>query len=107
MGEAVAAVAAPTEALAERALRAIKVDYEVLSAMLCADDALKDGAEETLTCRMFDPEAAEAAARIAEEEISPITDARATETYRRRVSRVIVRAALKTAWQRAGEGSDT
>ena len=45
VGEAVAAVAAPTEALAERALRAIKVDYEVLPAMLSADDALKDGAE--------------------------------------------------------------
>ncbi|MCC7327149.1 MAG: molybdopterin-dependent oxidoreductase [Burkholderiales bacterium] len=44
VGEAVAAVAAPTRALAEKALRAIKVEYEVLPAMLCAADALKDGA---------------------------------------------------------------
>ncbi len=61
-------------------------------------------AEKTLIGRTFEPEAAEAAARIVEEDISPITDVRATAAYRRRVSRVIVRDALVTAWQRAGEG---
>ncbi|MCL4181987.1 MAG: molybdopterin-dependent oxidoreductase [Burkholderiaceae bacterium] len=44
VGEAIAAVAAPTEALAEKALRAIKVEYEVLPAIMSADDALKAGA---------------------------------------------------------------
>jgi carbon-monoxide dehydrogenase medium subunit len=62
-------------------------------------------AEESLTGRKFDPEAVEAAARIVEEDISPITDVRATAAYRRRVSRVIVRDALVSAWHRAREGS--
>ncbi len=44
VGEAVAAVAAPTQALAEKALRTIKVEYNVLPALLSAEDALKDGA---------------------------------------------------------------
>lgn len=44
VGEAVAAVAAPTEALAEKAVRAIRVEYEVLPVLLSAEDALKDGA---------------------------------------------------------------
>ncbi len=62
-------------------------------------------AEESLCGGTLDGEAAEAAARIVEEDICPITDLRATETYRRRVSRVIVRDALETAWQRAGQRS--
>lgn len=62
-------------------------------------------AEESLCGGTLDREAAEAAARIVEEDISPITDVRATEPYRRRVSRVIVRDALEIAWQRAGQGS--
>lgn len=64
-------------------------------------------AEESLCGGTLDREAAEAAARIVEEDISPITDIRATEPYRRRVSRVIVRDALETAWHRAGQGSGT
>jgi len=44
MGEAVAAVAAETEELAERALRAIKVEYEVLPAVTDAGEAMKRGA---------------------------------------------------------------
>ena len=40
VGEAVAGVAAATEAMAEKALRAIKVVYEPLPAILCAEDAL-------------------------------------------------------------------
>ncbi|MBI4591722.1 MAG: xanthine dehydrogenase family protein molybdopterin-binding subunit [Candidatus Rokubacteria bacterium] len=45
VGEAVAAVAAPTEALAEKALRAIKVDYEPLQTILNAEDSMRSGAE--------------------------------------------------------------
>ncbi len=44
VGEAVAAVAAPTEALAEKALRALKVEYEVLPAVFSSEEALKEGA---------------------------------------------------------------
>ena len=64
-------------------------------------------AEESLCGGTLDREALEAAARIVEEDISPITDIRATEPYRRRVSRAIVRDALETAWQRAGQESGT
>jgi xanthine dehydrogenase molybdenum-binding subunit len=45
MGEAVAAVAAETEELAERAVRVIQVDYEVLPAFTDSIEAMKDGAE--------------------------------------------------------------
>ncbi len=44
MGEAVAAVAAETEELAERAIRAIKVDYEVLPVLTDPIEAMKEGA---------------------------------------------------------------
>lgn len=57
VGEAVAAVAASTEALAEKALRAIKVEYEVLPAIFSAEEALKDGAETIHeTVRLLDKE---------------------------------------------------
>ena len=45
MGEAVAAVAAETEALAEKAVRAIKVEYEVLPVLTDPIEAMKPGAE--------------------------------------------------------------
>lgn len=45
MGEAVAAVAAETEALAEKAVRAIKVEYEVLPVITGPAEAMKPGAE--------------------------------------------------------------
>ena len=45
MGEAVAAVAAETEALAEKAVRAIKVKYEVLPTITDPVEAIKPGAE--------------------------------------------------------------
>ena len=45
VGEALAAVAAPTEALAERALRAIKVEYQVLQTITTPDQAMQPGAE--------------------------------------------------------------
>ena len=44
MGEAVAAVAAETEELAERAARAIRVEYEVLRPVVDAEEAMKPGA---------------------------------------------------------------
>ncbi|MCX6093230.1 MAG: molybdopterin-dependent oxidoreductase [Candidatus Bipolaricaulota bacterium] len=44
MGEAVAAVAAETEGLAEEAARAVKVEYEVLPALTTAEDAMRPGA---------------------------------------------------------------
>lgn len=43
-GEPVAAVAADTPEIAEDAIRAIKVDYEVLPNVVRAEDALKEGA---------------------------------------------------------------
>ena len=45
MGEAVAAVAAETEALAEKAVRAIEVEYEVLPVNTDPIEAMKPGAE--------------------------------------------------------------
>ena len=45
------------------------------------------------------------AAEIVAEDIRPISDVRASESYRRHVARTIVRDALQTAWQRAGEGA--
>lgn len=45
-----------------------------------------------------------AAADIVAADIRPISDVRASESYRRHVARTIVRDALQTAWQRAGEG---
>jgi xanthine dehydrogenase molybdenum-binding subunit len=45
MGEAVAAVAAETETLAEKAVRAIQVEYEVLPPVLDPIEAMKPGAE--------------------------------------------------------------
>jgi carbon-monoxide dehydrogenase medium subunit len=50
------------------------------------------------------PEAFARAAGIVAEDIRPITDVRASESYRKHVARIIVRDALQTAWQRAGEG---
>lgn len=51
------------------------------------------------------PAAFAAAADIISKDITPITDVRATEKYRRHVARIIVRDALQTAWQRAAEGA--
>jgi xanthine dehydrogenase molybdenum-binding subunit len=45
MGEAVAAVAVESEALAEKAVRAIHVEYEVLAAVLDPIEAMQPGAE--------------------------------------------------------------
>ena len=44
VGDRVAAVAAETEAIAEDALKAIKVEYELLEPVLSIDDALKENA---------------------------------------------------------------
>ena len=45
MGEAVAAVAAETEELAEKAVRAIQVEYEVLPVLIDPIEAMQPGAE--------------------------------------------------------------
>ncbi len=45
VGEAVLAVAAPTEELAERALRAVKVEYAPMQVITTMEQALKDGAD--------------------------------------------------------------
>jgi len=45
VGEAIAAVAAPTEALAERAVRALRVEYEVLETITDPERAMRPGAE--------------------------------------------------------------
>ncbi len=49
IGEAIAAVAAPTEALAERAMRAIKIDWEVLNALVTPEQSMRPGAEPIYT----------------------------------------------------------
>lgn len=53
----------------------------------------------------YDERAVDAAAKIASQDITPITDVRATREYRRAVSQVITRDALTMAWKRAGERS--
>jgi xanthine dehydrogenase molybdenum-binding subunit len=45
VGEAIAAVAAPTEALAERALRAVTIEYEVLEPLIDPEQAMQPGRE--------------------------------------------------------------
>jgi carbon-monoxide dehydrogenase medium subunit len=62
------------------------------------------GAEAVLAGRPFDLEAIAEAARAVAEEVEPITDVRATESYRRRTSGIVVRDALTIAWRRAGGG---
>ena len=62
-------------------------------------------AEESLTGTAGGVEAFERAARIVAEDIRPISDVRATAAYRLHAAKVIVRDALTTVWQRAGEGS--
>ncbi|SDP42011.1 xanthine dehydrogenase family protein molybdopterin-binding subunit [Desulforhopalus singaporensis] len=44
VGEGVMAVAAPTESLAEKALAAVKVEYELLPGLFDPEEALKEGA---------------------------------------------------------------
>ena len=53
MGEAIAAVAAETEELAERAVRSIKVEYEVLPALTDAQEAMKPEAPAIYETVMF------------------------------------------------------
>lgn len=59
-------------------------------------------AEEYLIGQNLSKKALVEAARIVMDEVSPITDVRATAEYRKNVSGVIVRDALTTAWRRAG-----
>ena len=56
MGEAVAAVAAESEELAERAARAVKVEYEVLPVVLNPEEAMQPGAEALYDSVMYGDE---------------------------------------------------
>lgn len=62
-------------------------------------------AEAALIGQAFSVELAEYAAQIASEEIKPITDVRSTLEYRKQVSGIMVRDALRLAWTRAGSDS--
>jgi len=55
MGEAVAAVAAESEALAEKAVRAIKVDYEILPVVTDPFKAIEPGAEPLYNTVLWGP----------------------------------------------------
>lgn len=63
------------------------------------------GAEAVLTGRVFSPEAAAEAARVASEEVAPIDDVRSTAWYRREMVRVLGYDGLLRAWERAGESA--
>ncbi len=56
MGEAVAAVAAETEELAEKAVRAIEVEYEVLPVLTDPIEAMQPGAEPIYDTVLWGPE---------------------------------------------------
>ena len=56
-GEGVAAVAAKTEALAEKAMRSIKVEYEILPFVLDAEEAMQPGAPRLHVLDSTDPAA--------------------------------------------------
>jgi carbon-monoxide dehydrogenase medium subunit len=60
------------------------------------------GAEILMRGQRYQEGLTRAVAQKASEEISPITDIRSTEEYRREVSKAIVRDALERAWERAG-----
>lgn len=63
------------------------------------------GAVNALIGQAGTPEAFAKAGDIVARDIKPITDARASESYRRQAARIIVRDALQTAWQRAAQGA--
>ena len=65
MGEAVAAVAAETEQLAEKAVRAIKVEYEVLPVLNDPLEAMQPGAEPIYDTVLWGPEEIEIENNIA------------------------------------------
>jgi len=58
--------------------------------------------EKALSGAAFSPAAAEKAAALVQESISPIDDVRSTAEYRRLMAPVLVRDAILAAWQRAG-----
>ena len=58
-------------------------------------------AEEILKGKRLTPDLIEKTSQRASEETQPITDIRSTVEYRREVTKVIVRDALKLAWERA------
>jgi CO/xanthine dehydrogenase FAD-binding subunit len=58
-------------------------------------------AEDILKGKRLTPDLIEKTSQRASEEIQPITDVRSTVDYRREVAKVIVRDAVKLAWERA------
>ena len=62
-------------------------------------------AEETLRGKKLDQRVIETAARVAAEEVRPITDIRSTAEYRKEVTTVLVRRALEKAVERAKASS--
>jgi carbon-monoxide dehydrogenase medium subunit len=58
------------------------------------------GAERELIGQTFTPELAEHIGKLAAQEIKPISDVRATREYRQHIASVIVRDALRRAWER-------
>jgi carbon-monoxide dehydrogenase medium subunit len=62
--------------------------------------------EQELTGKMFSAERVEKAARLVESDISPITDVRSTEEFRRNVAAVIVSDAVFKAWRQSGGEGD-
>lgn len=57
-------------------------------------------AEDTLRGQQINLKMIERAAKIASEEIQPITDIRATAEYRKEITKVLVRRAIEKAWQK-------
>ena len=58
--------------------------------------------EQELTGKRFSAESVKKASKLVHADISPITDVRSTEDYRRNVAAVIVRDAVFKAWKQSG-----
>ena len=59
-------------------------------------------AEKLLTGKIISTDLLAEAAQTASEEIAPITDVRASGAYRKRMTAVLVRRSLTTAWDELG-----
>jgi CO/xanthine dehydrogenase FAD-binding subunit len=60
-------------------------------------------AEDFFAGKGINPSALEEGARLAAEDIKPITDVRSTAEYRKQVSAVLLKQAMEEAWDMAGE----
>jgi len=61
-------------------------------------------AEEFLTGKKLSTDQVEGAAKLASDDITPISDVRASGSYRRQMTEVLVRRALTSAWEDLAEG---